>query len=85
MTITMNYDENFVNIYISDNGQGIPEQDLEKIFQHFYTAHKSLQNKYGGSGLGLAICKEIMNKQSGKIQIESHKGTTVILKFKNEK
>lgn len=85
ITITMNYDENFINIYISDNGQGIPEQDLEKIFQHFYTAHKSLQNKYGGSGLGLAICKEIMNKQSGKIQIESHKGTTVILKFKNEK
>nr|WP_307905864.1 HAMP domain-containing sensor histidine kinase [Clostridium botulinum] len=82
--ITMNYDEDFVKVCISDNGQGIPEEELDKIFEHFYTAHKSLQNKHGGSGLGLSICKEIMNKQSGKIQIESNEGTKVILKFKNQ-
>lgn len=81
--ITMDYTEESVRIFIDDNGQGIPKKDLNSIFEHFYTAHKTLQNKHGGSGLGLAICKEIMEKQLGNIKIESLNGTKVILEFKD--
>ncbi|WP_315078043.1 HAMP domain-containing sensor histidine kinase [uncultured Clostridium sp.] len=81
--IYIEYDEKYVIIYIADNGQGIPKEDLKNIFQNFYTAHKALQKKYGGSGLGLAICKEFMEKQSGKIEISSLNGTTVKLSFKH--
>ncbi|SFC43407.1 sensor histidine kinase [Clostridium uliginosum] len=83
ITISMNFNKDDVKIYISDNGQGIPKEDLKNIFKNFYTAHKSLQKKYGGSGLGLSICKEIMERQCGNIEIESLNGTKVILTFKN--
>lgn len=82
--INMDYDEEFVKLYIKDNGQGIPEKDLKKVFEHFYTAHKSLQNKHGGSGLGLAICKEIMTKQFGDIEMQNEDGAKVILTFKTD-
>ncbi|GAA0078162.1 HAMP domain-containing sensor histidine kinase [Clostridium sp. CTA-5] len=81
ITISMEYDKDNLKIYIYDNGQGIPNEELKNIFENFYTAHKSLQKKYGGSGLGLSICKEIMEKQSGNIEIESLNGTRVILTF----
>ncbi|MCB2312621.1 HAMP domain-containing histidine kinase [Clostridium tagluense] len=68
-------------VSISDNGEGIPKEHLEKIFEPFYTANKTLQNQYGGMGLGLAICKEIMKKEQGDISISSDKGTKVELFF----
>ncbi|NFI54757.1 HAMP domain-containing histidine kinase [Clostridium botulinum] len=81
--IYMENNEDYAIIYIADNGQGIPKEDLKNVFENFYTAHKALQKKYGGSGLGLAICKEFMEKQSGKIEISSLNGTTVKLSFKH--
>ncbi|ACD52267.1 HAMP domain-containing histidine kinase [Clostridium botulinum] len=81
--IYMENNEDYEIIYIIDNGQGIPKEDLKNVFENFYTAHKALQKKYGGSGLGLAICKEFMEKQSGKIEISSLNGTTVKLSFKH--
>ncbi|NFR15128.1 HAMP domain-containing histidine kinase [Clostridium botulinum] len=81
--IYMENNEDYAIIYIVDNGQGIPKEDLKNVFENFYTAHKALQKKYGGSGLGLAICKEFMEKQSGKIEISSLNGTTVKLSFKH--
>ncbi|NFG62355.1 MULTISPECIES: HAMP domain-containing sensor histidine kinase [unclassified Clostridium] len=83
INIYMEYNESYVIIYIIDNGQGIPKEDLKNVFENFYTAHKALQKKYGGSGLGLSICKEFMEKQSGKIEISSLNGTTVKLSFKH--
>lgn len=79
--ITMESDEDIFKIYIKDNGKGIPEKDLKKVFNPFYTAHKNLQKKYGGSGLGLSICKKIMEKQNGNIEIENSSGTIVTLTF----
>ncbi|NFS11857.1 HAMP domain-containing histidine kinase [Clostridium botulinum] len=81
--IYMENNEYYEIIYIIDNGQGIPKEDLKNVFENFYTAHKALQKKYGGSGLGLAICKEFMEKQFGKIEISSLNGTTVKLSFKH--
>jgi len=62
-----------VNIVFSDNGCGIPTDDLEKIFEPFYTT------KERGTGLGLAITRQIIEQHSGKIRIESvpQGGTTI--------
>jgi signal transduction histidine kinase len=67
-------------ISISDNGIGIPEADIEKIFDLFFGAH---DRKYPGSRIGLAICKKIMSMHGGFISVESSPGvgTTFINYF----
>ena len=81
ISVIMKSENKSLKIFIIDNGRGIPKCDLKKVFEPFYTAHKNLQKQRGGNGLGLTICKEIMEKQNGKINIESIKGTKVILIF----
>jgi two-component system phosphate regulon sensor histidine kinase PhoR len=61
----------FIKIVVKDNGIGIPQQDLEYIFQRFYTVNKVESKKLGGSGLGLSIVKTIVEKHFGKISVES--------------
>ena len=55
-----------IYIQIKDQGIGIPENDLEKIFDRFYTVNKAHCRKLGGAGLGLSIVKLIVNKHGGK-------------------
>ena len=69
--------ESAYEIRVIDNGHGIPEKSLSRIFEMFYRA-SSLSV---GTGLGLYICKEIVNKLNGSIQVESEveKGTSVLI------
>lgn len=68
------------NIFsIKNYGVGIPEDDLEKIFDAFYCVDKSRSKKYGGSGLGLAIAKEIIDKHNFAIRANSMKNEFVEL------
>lgn len=63
---------------VTDQGIGIPESDLEHIFERFYTVNKAHSQKLGGSGLGLSIVQTIIYKHFGQISVvsESNKGTT---------
>lgn len=72
-----------VHIKITDNGSGIPEKDLEKIFERFYQADGSNTRKYNGNGLGLYIAKSIITAHNGDIWIESieRNGTTVHIRL----
>lgn len=64
----------FAKVSINDNGVGIPEEDLQYVFERFYKADKARTLGKGGTGLGLAIASSIINSHDGKIYAESTVG-----------
>lgn len=69
ISIIPNYDE--LEVWVEDNGPGIPEESKELIFDKFFQAHNQTLTKPQGSGLGLAISKKIVEMHNGKIWVES--------------
>ena len=79
--------QNCVQIVISDNGAGIPEDDLSHVFERFYRVDKARTGNTGGTGLGLAISKQIVDSHGGTISIESKlgRGTSVTVSLPTAK
>ncbi len=83
ISVSMEKQQGKIEIRIKDTGMGIPEEDIERIFERFYRVDKARSRKLGGTGLGLSIAKELMLLHGGDIHIESEvgEGTHVLLTF----
>ena len=70
-----------VFVRVTDNGIGIPEKDLPRLFDRFYRVDKARSRESGGTGLGLSIAQEILNQHKGRIEISSEygKGTSILI------
>jgi signal transduction histidine kinase len=63
-------------VSISNTGEGIPETDLERVFERFYRVEKSRDRAHGGAGIGLAIVKQLVEAGGGRVGAESGVGGT---------
>lgn len=78
------YDKNeMICIYVEDEGYGIAEEHMPRLFERFYRIDKARSREEGGTGLGLAIVKHIVNTMNGIIDVDSipGKGSTFIIKI----
>jgi PAS domain S-box-containing protein len=66
--------ETSVRFFVSDQGMGIPEQELDRIFDKFYRLDPEMTRGIGGTGLGLYICSELVRRMGGRIWARSKKG-----------
>lgn len=82
--ITIDYKlvNGFIEVYVSDNGKGIPKEDFKYVFDKFYQTSDQNTIKPQGSGLGLAISKQIIDKHNGKIWAEKDKKVGATFGFK---
>lgn len=78
--ISSRMENNFVVVMISDTGVGIPDNELNKIFDRFYRVDKS-RGEIAGVGLGLSIAKAIVDAHDGKIEVESKIGQGSVFKI----
>lgn len=81
--VTLSQEGEMVCISIADNGIGIEEEHIERLFERFYRVDKARSRSVGGTGLGLAIVKHIILSFNGEIQVNSklHQGTEFIIKI----
>ncbi len=73
--------DRFVTVSVSDTGCGIPEEDLELIFDRLYQVQKVENGSSGGLGLGLYLAKELVHLHGGRIGVESRLGAGSTLSF----
>jgi signal transduction histidine kinase len=74
-------DAGFVHCEIEDHGEGIPEADIERLFQRFTQLDSGNTRKAGGTGLGLSIVKALVTAHGGEVGVRSAPGTSTVFWF----
>lgn len=79
ITFQVKVSDNIITISVRDEGVGIPNENINQVFERFYRVDKARTRKLGGTGLGLAIAKEMVGAHGGEIWATSKegKGTTI--------
>lgn len=73
--------DDFVTVFVADSGIGIPEGDIDRVFERFYQVESHLTRKHGGMGLGLSIAKAMVELHQGQIWCESKEGVGSLFCF----
>lgn len=68
--VSVETNEEEITIYIDDEGPGLPEDQLEQVFQPFFRAESSRSRETGGTGLGLAVARDIIQAHGGRIRLQ---------------
>ena len=76
--VSLNADHQYMYLKVEDNGIGMPEADLERIFERFYRVDKSHSREIGGTGLGLAITRSAVLMHKGEVKVFSTEGEGTI-------
>ena len=63
-----------VELTVADNGAGIPEEDLPRIFERFYRVDKARSRAAGGTGLGLSIVSDTVKRRGGTVEAANRPG-----------
>lgn len=71
VAVSTSVENNIITISVADQGIGIPDADIERIFERFYRVDPARSRETGGTGLGLSIVKHIINKHGGEISVWS--------------
>ena len=74
-------DGKFISCTVSDDGNGIPPEDLDRIFERFYVVDKGRSREKGGTGLGLSIVKHIVEAHDGQVEARSKLGQGSTFRF----
>jgi signal transduction histidine kinase len=85
ITVTLTEENERIIIRIQDDGVGVTDEQLLRLFDSFYRGDESRNNASEGSGLGLAIAKNIVTANNGSIYAENFNGLTVIIELPVEK
>ena len=81
MSVSLRKQRQSALVSVTDNGEGIPKEELAYVFNRLYRVEKSRSRDQGGSGLGLSIAKSLVEAHSGKIWVESEEGFGAAFKF----
>jgi two-component system sensor histidine kinase SenX3 len=83
VSVTTNIEEDIVEISVADQGIGIPEDELDRIFERFYRVDPARSRETGGTGLGLSIVKHVSTKHGGEVKVWSspNVGSTFALRL----
>jgi len=83
VAVSLRSDDGGVRFEVADDGIGVPERDIERVFERFYRVDRARTRETGGTGLGLSIVRNVVLAHGGQVDLSSTEGngTTVLVRL----